>query len=121
MVDRELLRQQPQPFRESVQNRGLDPSLVDQCLDLDVKWRDLVAKVDALRAERNTASRAGKPSPSQLKEAKLLAKKLTEVEAKLKQAEAALDQTIIRLPNLIAADVPVGAGESANEAVQAVG
>ncbi|MDP3992796.1 MAG: serine--tRNA ligase [bacterium] len=121
MIDRELLRQNPQIFKDSLTNRGGKPELVEQCLDIDTSWRALMANVESLRATKNQLSRGGKPDAASLKKAQNVSKKLTTEETALKKAGEKLDDAISRLPNVIATDVPVGEGESANAVMEKIG
>lgn len=121
MIDREQLRQSPDRFRKSLIKRGEDPKLIDQFINLDTKWRSLMADVEPLRAEKNILSRAGKPTPAVLKKAQAINKKISTIEGDLKKAELGVKTILLSLPNLVADDVPVGDGESANTVVEKVG
>ncbi len=117
MIDRELLRQNPHQFRDSLTKRGEDPARIDEYLKLDTKWRELTVEIDPLRAEKNQLSRGGKPTPAVLKKAQALAKRISAIESELKKAETAVKTALWSLPNLVAADVPVGKEESANTTI----
>ena len=121
MIDRDLLRQNPDKFKDSLKKRGEDPELIDKYLELDTKWRSLMADVEPLRAKKNTLSRGGKPTPAALKKAKEINKKISAIEDDLKKAEVTAKTALLSLPNLVADDVPVGEGESANKVVETVG
>ena len=121
MIDRDLMRHNPDKFKNSLTKRGEDPKLIDKYLELDIKWRSLMADIEPLRAKKNTLSRGGKPTPVVLKKAKEISKKISEVEDDLKKAEVIARTALLSLPNLVADDVPVGEGESANTVVERVG
>src|SRR3989344_7141043 len=121
MIDRDLLRQNPDVFRDSLTKRGEDPKMIDKYLKLDTVWRALANEIEPLRAERNKLSRGGKPTPAVLKKAQALAKKISAIEGELGKAESAAKAALMSFSNLVAADVPVGEGESANQVVEQVG
>ena len=121
MVDRENLRQNPDSFKESLTKRGENPRLVDQFLLADEQWRKLASEVEPLRAERNKLSRGGKPTPAVLKKAQALSKRISVIEGELKKADSTSKIALLSLPNLVAPDVPVGDGESANVILEKVG
>ena len=56
MIDLELLRKNPEIFREEIKKRNMRID-VDADLVLDEKRRDLIFKVDELRARKNETSK----------------------------------------------------------------
>lgn len=121
MLDRDFIRQNPDLIRDSLANRGENPKLLEQYLVAEKQWRELTGLIEPLRAERNKLSRSGKPTASALKKAKELSSKINAQEAALKKAEIQFKKTLMALPNLVAEDVPVGPGESANTVISTVG
>jgi len=57
MFDPRLIREQPDRVRESLRRRGDDPARVDAILAPDEERRTTLAELEALRAQRNTASK----------------------------------------------------------------
>jgi seryl-tRNA synthetase len=57
MLDIALIREQPERVRDALQTLGADRALVDPILALDVRRRELLTEVEALRAERNRVSK----------------------------------------------------------------
>ena len=121
MIDRELMRLHPELVKESLTKRGEEPKLVDEYLHLDLAWRQLSGQIEPLRAEKNKLSRGGKPASMELKRAQAVNKKITALEVKLKKADLAAKTALLSIPNLVADDVPVGDGETANTVVEKVG
>src|SRR5689334_9266418 len=120
MLDRELIRQSPEVIRDSLTKRGEDVKLLDEYIELDRRWREELSALEPLRAEKNKASREGKPDSKALKKAKDLADKIAVIEKKVKKTEAGLRQALLSLPNIVLSDVPVGPGDSANTVVKQV-
>lgn len=121
MIDRNFLRTNPEKVKESLSKRGEDASLVDEIIAVDKKWREATAAIEPLRAEINTISRGGKPSPTELKKAKALSTQIDNQNKSLKELDVKLGALLLRLPNLVADDVSVGAGETANKVIKTVG
>ncbi len=108
MIDLKKLRENPDFFRKATADKNRDPRLVDETLELDEKRRELLQKVEVLRAERN---RLGK---EEIERGKAIKAELEELEAELKSLEENLRATLWKLPNPALAGVPVGKDESEN-------
>jgi seryl-tRNA synthetase len=66
MIDPRLLREDPDRVAAALARRGFDASAVQRLRDLDERRRELIAGVDAARAEQRTASASiGKASPDE--------------------------------------------------------
>lgn len=83
--------------------------------------RDAIQQFESLRAEQKQASgqmRNLKPETPEFQETRATLRAMSDrikaLEAERKEAEAELEQTLMTLPNLIADEVPIGAGEEDN-------
>ena len=56
-VGLQRLREEPDAIRQGAVDKGEDPALVDRALELDAERRRLLAETEALKAERNAASK----------------------------------------------------------------
>ena len=56
-VGLQRLREDADRLKLAAADKGEDPSVVDRAVELDERRRTLVAEADALKAERNEASR----------------------------------------------------------------
>ena len=116
MLDRRVIREQPDRVRRSLARRQLPVSVVDDFLALDADWRTAVTAVDSAKAQRNQISadfaKAKGASSDVLERLREQSLALGERIASQEQAAASLDQRIDELlanvPNLLADDVPVG-------------
>ena len=62
MLDRNLIRTNPDFVREGIRRKRMDPAIVDQFLDVDAQWRTVKHELDELRAQhKKNASRRVKP------------------------------------------------------------
>jgi seryl-tRNA synthetase len=128
-VGLQRLRDEPDAIRRGAIDKGEDPSVVDRALALDGRRRELLGQSEALKAERNAASkRIGEaikggaspvgPEVAELKAASVAAgERITALDAELSEVEAAVEDALLRIPNPADPDVPVG-GEEANVTVR---
>ncbi|MGY2083283.1 serine--tRNA ligase [Blastococcus sp. SYSU DS0539] len=118
MIDLRLVRENPDVVRASQRARGADESLVDALLAADVARREAVKRADDLRAEQKSASQAVKKAapeerPAVLDRARALAAEVKEAEEAQRAADAALRDVHIRIPNVVAGEVPPGGEDDA--------
>ncbi len=126
------LRDDTATIRDGAIAKGEDPAVVDEALALDARRRELLAESDALKAERNAASkrigeaiRAGArsdgPEVAELRAASVQAgERIATLDAELADVEARLEELLLRIPNPPDPGVPVG-GEEANVVVRTWG
>jgi seryl-tRNA synthetase len=131
-VGLQRLREEPERLRQGASDKGEDPALIERAISLDDRRRALVAEGDALKAERNDASRRigeamrGGTDPTGPEVAGLraassaTAERIAAIDAELEAVQAELDDAMLRIPNPADPDVPVG-GEEANVTVRTWG
>ncbi len=131
-VGLQRLRDEPDLLRRATADKGEDAGLVDRALDLDERRRRLLGESDALKAERNDASKrigeavrggaaADGPDVAELRAASTgVTERLAATDAELATVQAELDDAMLRIPNPADPDVPVG-GEDANVTVRSWG
>ena len=119
------LREEPDAIRKGAIDKGEDPSIVEAALEADARRRTLQGEGDALRAERNTSSKAigeaikAGTRPDGPEVAALRARsteigdRLTAIDAELNDVEATVEDLLLRIPNPAEIDIPIG-GEEAN-------
>jgi seryl-tRNA synthetase len=117
VIDLKRLRQDPESSRASLLRRG-DPSLgplLDGLLELDRQRRELLVRVETLKAERNAASeevarrkRAKEPADELMARLKASGEEVKSLDQRLRDIEAALDLRALALPNFPLPDVPDG-------------
>lgn len=131
-VGLQRLRDEPDLIRDGAMRKGEDPALVDRALELDAERRRLLGETEALKAERNAASkRIGEaikggaapegPEVAGLRDASTSAgERIAALDASLAETQALLDDLLLRIPNPPDADIPVG-GEEANVTIRTWG
>ena len=115
MIDPALLRENPDAIKASQRARGADESLVDDAANADVAWRKALLEFENLRAEQNAASKLVAAAPKEEKAA--LVASMQELSARVKaadaaaaEAQAALDEVLWKIENVVIEGVP-GGGE----------
>ena len=125
MIDIAFLRANPDLVRENIKKKFQDKKipLVDEALALDSKKRALQTEGDNLRASRNALSkeigilmREKKVKEAEEVKAKVNAnaKRLEEVERESEEVAARLKDVMMRIPNMISPDTPIGKDDSEN-------
>lgn len=125
MLDINLIRTNPELVKENIKKKFQDKklALVDEVLLLDKKKRELQQEGDNLRAQRNSLAkqigalmREGKREEAE--KTKEISKKNNErvaaIEAETAEIDLKLKKDMMAIPNIIAADVPVGKDDSEN-------
>ncbi|HMC38786.1 MAG TPA: serine--tRNA ligase [Acidimicrobiales bacterium] len=130
MIDTKLLIDDFDATARRLARKGVDPELVAQARALAEDRRRTVQLVDAVREERNAASgaigalmREGRRDEADAARARTAdtARRLEALEGDLREIEGRLEETVLRIPNLPADDVPDGDDESANVVRTTVG
>jgi seryl-tRNA synthetase len=131
-VGLQRLRDEPDVIRDGAIRKGEDPALVDRALELDADRRRLLAESETFKAERNAVSRqigeaikagaaADGPDVADLRATSSRAgERISLLVASLAEAQAALEDLLLRIPNPPDPDIPVG-GEEANVTVRTWG
>jgi len=108
MIDLKKLREDPEFFRRATAAKNRQSDLVNQVLLLDEKKRELLRRVENLRAERR---KLGKENIERGREIK---NELTWLEADLEKVEEELMTLLPQIPNPALPSVPIGKGEEEN-------
>ena len=124
MLSIEQIRQDTEAVREALASRGEEAPL-ESILSLDALRRSHLTEADDLRAKRNQVSREiGRMSerPAHLlEEMRQTGDRIKTLETQVKEAEASLEEELLKLPNLPLPDVPVGEDESGNRVIRTWG
>ena len=106
MLDLKAIRADPEAARAALARRGADAGL-DRALELDASRRALLPDLEALRAEKNDASkrigelqREGGDASEAIAEVRSAGDREKQLDAQLKAVEEELDAVLATLPNL---------------------
>lgn len=119
MLDRKIIREEPDRLREAIRNRGSDFD-VDELIRLDERRRELL-EVEQLKAERNRLSKevgeaikAGREADDLKAHVGQLKDHIVAMEQELGEVDALFERRMLEVPNIPLPHVPVGAGEEEN-------
>ena len=127
MKDINLIRENPDIVRKSLEARQMDAAPVDQVLDLDLKRRTIIQEVETLKAERNAGSKEiGRLKDPEERQARIeamraLGDKVSELDEQLREVQAELTAVMSWLPNVPDAATPYGINESENVVLTSAG
>lgn len=123
MLDLNFVRDNLDAVRDALKNRNFSGDGLGEFAELDAERRRVIGEADRINGLRNAASKeigllmqAGKRDDAEVRKSEVAALKdqQTELETKRDEAEITMRELLAGLPNIPAADVPVGADESAN-------
>ncbi len=144
MLDLNLIRERPQWVKEQIARLN-DTAPIDDILALDEERRELIQEVEALRQQRNEASKeigrwmgslkqkqgqAGSEeeiaalqaqADAAKEEMRTIGERIGELDATLRQVEARLDEQMLWVPNIPHPSVPDGPDDSHNIAREPAG
>ena len=127
MLDINLIREQPELVRQALKDRQDDPAPVDEVLALDVQRRTIIQEVEALKSERNAASKEiGRTKDPAERQAKIeatrqMGDRISLLDEQLRQVEETLTQTLAGIPNIPDPRTPYGVDEGENVVLRTVG
>jgi seryl-tRNA synthetase len=124
MLDIKFIREHTEEVKQNLINRH-NPFNLDEVLDLDEKRRDLLKKTEALKSEKNAASkkigmakRNGEDASEAIAAMKEVGAKIGALDGELKQVEEKLHNLLLHIPNMCDASVPFGKDDSDNPEVR---
>ena len=137
MLDIKFVRENPEIVKENIKKKFQDAKLplVDEVLELDVKYRAALTEGNDLRAARNALSKQvgvlmgqAKKDPSKLEEAEKVkaqvkadADRLAELEKATSEMSERIRTIMLTIPNIIDDSVPIGPDDSCNVEVERFG
>ena len=137
MLDIKFLRENADAVKENIKKKFQDAKLplVDEVIELDVRYRAAMTEANELRASRNALSKKvgqlmgqAKKDPSKIQEAeeakaqvKANADRLAELEKEHDELAARIRKIMLTIPNMIDPSVPIGPDDSANVEVERFG
>lgn len=132
MLDLKFLRQNPEIVKENIKKKFQDSKLplVDEVIALDAESREVIQKLEALRADRNKFSKEvgklmGQGKKEEAEEVKLkvtsAAKELEQLDKKNDELQAEILKRMMVIPNIIDPSVPIGKDDSENVEIKKYG
>jgi seryl-tRNA synthetase len=125
MIDLNDLRKRPDAYQQAADNKGIKMSVKD-FLEVDARRRELITKVDGMRATKNEVSKnvpkmQGEEKQKAIADMKELGDALKKIEEELTGLEEQWQAEQKRIPNLPLPHVPIGHSEEENVVARTVG
>ena len=111
MLDINYIRENLEKIKKAVKDKGLDVN-IDELLEVDKKRRNLIAKVDNLRQQRNAAAKE-----KDIEKGKKIKEELGVLEDELTAEEDRFRHLMLYVPNIPSDDSPVGPDSNSNKEV----
>ena len=130
MLDLNFVRDNLDAVRRALGNRNFPAGSLDKFVEMDATRRRVIGEADQINQTRNRSSKeigslmqSGKRDEAELKKAEVvgLKDKQSELERQRDEVESGMRELLSGLPNIPAADVPVGLDESANLEIRSWG
>lgn len=127
MLDLHFVRENLEVVREAFKKRHFETDALETFVELDKERREVISESDDINQRRNLSSKeigalmqAGKRDDAEAKKAEVsdLKDKQKDLEQKRTEVKAKMDELLAGLPNIPAADVPVGMDESDNKEIK---
>ncbi|MEG6585333.1 serine--tRNA ligase [Dendrosporobacter sp. 1207_IL3150] len=124
MLDIRFVRDNPEKVQQALENRGNAMSLED-FLALEKERRELLGEVENLKNKRNTVSqqislmRRNKENADDLvAEMRAVGDRISELDGRVKEVEAGINEIILNIPNVPHESVPIGRDENDNKEIR---
>lgn len=117
MLDVKFIRENLEKVKEACRKKQVDID-IDRLLELDKERRDLMGKIEALKAEKNKISEQATKDESLREKAKEIKGDIKEIEPRFKKTKQEFDELTSKVPNIISEDTPEGPDESGNKVLR---
>ncbi len=126
MIDLRYIREHPDEVKEALRKLHTEAP-IDNILQLDSDWREILSELETLRHKRRVASKEIGNMDDQdqrqplIEEMRGVGVRITDLEDRLRDVENQLQQALYQVPNLPHESVPIGADESENAIIRQEG
>ena len=129
MLDIKLIRENPDAVKQALVNRNADAD-IDGLLEFDRQRRTAITEAEDLKQRRNDASKKigvlmkdGKKSEADAakEDVRKIGDRITELDEQVRELDAKILSALLYIPNLPAANAPVGKDEKDNPVVRTRG
>lgn len=123
-----MLKEKRDEIKTRLAKKGYNGDEIDRAISFDEERRELISRIEALKAERNTTSREagkikkdGEDISDITVRMKTIGDEITKGDRKIAEIEEKLNDCLLRIPNLPHESVPVGIDDSSNRIERYVG
>ncbi len=109
MIDIKFVRENPEVIKDAARKKGIDPSIVDNIIAVDVLRRELIQTSENIRAEQKRTEDREKAGE--------LKRKFRDLEGELRSVEEKFHNLAVLMPSIISPDTPIGKSDADNKEV----
>ncbi|MFO7810574.1 MAG: serine--tRNA ligase [Candidatus Delongbacteria bacterium] len=127
MLDIKFIRENPEKVREGIKSKKVNID-IELLLDLEKKRREVLKKVEDLKAERNTLTKLisamrgkGEEAEKAKENSRIIGEKVSKLDSDLRFTEANIKDIMLSIPNLPHDSVPKGKDADDNVLVKEAG
>jgi len=127
MLDLKLMQKNPGVVRKALEKRGSKID-IEEFAALDTRRKEIIAEVEALKAEKNTVGpeiakrkKAGEDASDLLRKMGDVSSRTKELDRKLNEVQAAQKEWMMAVPNIPHESVPLGESEDDNPVLRSWG
>ncbi|NQV00872.1 MAG: serine--tRNA ligase [Parcubacteria group bacterium] len=113
MLDIKFIRENPDKVKEGCEKKQVKVD-IDRLLEVDKERRELLQKIEGLKAEQNKISGKGKADKAQIDRAKEIKNKIKDIQPALDKVEKECNQLLYKVPNITDPEMPIGKSEDEN-------
>ena len=124
MLDIKFIRENRDKVIEGVKNKKEDPALVDEVIAIDDQRRELLQKVEQLKAKKNAVSAEvgkmkskGENASAVIAEMKTVADEIKGIDEQLRIVETKRVDFLLQIPNIPHGSVPIGKSPAENKVI----
>ena len=128
MLDINFIRNNPDKVKQAIALKHENAASIDQLLEVDTQRRSMIHACEQLKSKRNEKSKEvselkkkGQDASKIIEETKKIGDDIKSIEEKLKELDSQITNLMLRIPNIPAADVPIGKDEKDNVVVKSWG
>jgi len=128
MLDINFIRNNPDKVKQAIALKHENAASIDQLLEVDTQRRSMIHACEQLKSKRNEKSKEvselkkkGQDASKIIEETKKIGDDIKSIEEKLKELDTQITNLMLRIPNIPAADVPIGKDEKDNVVVKSWG
>ncbi len=128
MIDIKFIRENKEFVKNEISKKNIDPVIIDEIFNIDIKRREKIQEVENLKAENNKASgeiarlkKEGKNTEDLIKSMKEVSEKIKKLDEELALIEDEFNKKMLFVPNIPHQSVPYGKDEKSNLVVKEYG
>ncbi|KKS26359.1 MAG: Serine-tRNA ligase [Parcubacteria group bacterium GW2011_GWA2_42_11] len=120
MLDIKFIRENKEEIKKAIKNKRISLDL-DKLLEVDDSRLLFLRQIEDLQAQKNKLNKEIEGADNKnevIAKGKGIKEKLTEIEPRYKELKKQFDELMVKVPNLVSSDTPLGKDESDNVEIE---